>query len=807
MAAGVIDDLGQGLRALRRAPGFCALALLTVALGIGGTAAMFSVVYGVLLRPLPFAAPEQLVRVWSTAGNGQRGSLAPARFLDVERESRALAGAAAYISTFSGLAAGSDPVRLAGAEVTADFFEVLGASAARGRTFTAADRPGAALLVLSDGAWRQQFGADPDIVGRSLRVDGQPFEVIGVMPLDFALPERARFWRLAPQLVPTPPMAVEGELLAQRGLGYMDVIARLAPGVTPAEASSELRVLAATLGTRHPDEDAGNGFDVEPVYETIVGDVRQSLLLLFAAVGAVLLIACTNVASLMLARALGRRRELAVRAALGAPRLRLARQLIIESLVLALAGGALGVVVAGWALDGLRLLLPATVPRTAAIRLDWTAVAFAAATSLVVGLAFGTAPAWMSRALASFDALGDGGRTSTGGRQWLRRGLVVGQVALAALLLVAAGVMATSLFKLQRVDVGFRAAGVVTQQLVLPQSRYDRAAQVSFYEAVTERLAADPRIAAAGVVFPSPFGSSQTAATIRLDRPAPGSAADAEHTVRLGSITPGFFDAMGITLLAGRRFDRSDFPEASRRAIVNRTFADRLLGGGDVVGRYLQLGDDAADRYTIVGVVADARAARLDQAAEPLAYLPHTHLTLPFMRLVVRGTGSEAATRDAMAAALRAEAPDLALDPPQTLQSLVTASTAEPRFRSRLVGGFAATALFLAVLGLYGLVSFTVSGRSREIATRLALGATPAAMRTAVIGEGLALTAVGLTVALAVAAALGRLVEGLLFETAPLDPAVIGALVVVMALAAVVACYLPARRAMRVAPTEALRAE
>jgi len=807
IAVGVLDDLGQGLRALRRAPGFCALALLTLALGIGGTAAMFSVVYGVLLRPLPFAAPEQLVRVWSTAGNGQRGSFAPGRFLDVERESRALGGAAAYISTFSGVAAGGEPVRLAGAEVTADFFDVLGAPAARGRTFTAADRPGAALLVLSDGAWRQQFGADPAIVGRSLRVDGQPFEVVGIMPRDFALPERARFWRLAPQLVPTPPMEVEGVLLAQRGLAYMDVIARLAPGVTPAEAAAELRVLAATLGTRHPDDDAGNGFDLEPVYETIVGDVRRSLLLLFAAVGAVLLIACTNVASLMLARALGRRRELAVRIALGAPRGRLARQLIVESLVLALAGGALGVVVAGWALDGLRLLLPATVPRLAAIRLDWTAVAFAAATSLVVGLAFGTAPAWTSRALASFDALRDGGRTSTGGRQWLRRGLVVGQVALAAVLLAAAGVMATSLFKLQRVDIGFDARGVVTQQLVLPQSRYDRAAQVRFYEAVTERLAADPRVAAAAVVFPSPFGGSQTAATIRLDRPAPGSAADAEHVVRLASITPGFFDAMGISLLAGRRFDPADFPEAARRAIVNRTFAERLLGGGDVIGRYLQLGDDAADRYTIVGVAGDARAARLDQAAEPIAYLPHSHLTLPFMRLIVRGTGAEAATRDAMATALRAEASDLALDPPQTLAALVSDSTAEPRFRSRLVAAFAATALGLAILGLYSLVSFTVSGRTREIATRLALGATPAAMRTGVIREGLALTAAGLAVGLSVAAALGRLVEGLLYETAALDPTVTAALVVVMTLAAVVACYLPARRAMRVAPTEALRAE
>ena len=452
---GLVDDLRQGLRALGRAPGFCALALLTLALGIGSTAAMFSVVYGVLLRPLPFTAPEQLVRLWHTAGgNGQRGSFSPAAFLDLRREARSLAGAAAYMNSLAAVATAGDPARLAGAEVTADFFAVLGVTAARGRVFSAtADGDGAALVVLSDRAWRQHFGADPALVGRTLRVDGQPYEVVGIAPPDFAFPETARFWRLARQTVPSPPMEVDGDLLANREVGYMDVVGRLQPGVTPAEAAAELRVLAATLAARHPDQDAGRGFDLEPVHETIVGDVRRSLLLLFAAVGAVLLIACSNIASLMLVRALGRRRELAVRTALGAPRARLARQLIVESLVLAIAGGVLGIVVAGWPLDGLRLLLPASVPRVSAIRLDAAAIAFAAATAVLVGLAFGTAPAWMSGALATFDALRDGGRTSTGGRHWLRRGLVIGQVALAAMLLAAAGALVVSVLTVGRMNV------------------------------------------------------------------------------------------------------------------------------------------------------------------------------------------------------------------------------------------------------------------------------------------------------------------------------------------------------------------
>lgn len=802
---GVLDDLRHGVRALARAPGFCALAIATLALGIGATSAMFSVVYGVLLRPLPFTAPESLVRVWHTAaGNGQRGALSPAVYLDMQRETRSLQAAAGYTSVRAAVSADGDPVRLIGLEVTANFFDVLGAQAAIGRVFSAAsDRPGDALVVLADGAWRQQFGADASIVGRTIRIDGQAYQVAGIMPRDFAYSETARFWRLAPQVVPTSPMQVEGDLLTLRGLGYMDVVARMAPGITTSQAAADLRVLAATLGARHPDDDAGRGFEVEPVYSTIVGNVRQSLLVLFGAVGAVLLIACTNIASLLLARAVGRRRELAVRRALGAGPWRIGRQLLVESVALAAAGGALGVVVASWALDALRTLLPASIPRLGAIQLDATAVAFAAGVSLFVGLAFGTAPAWTSAASASFEALRDGGRTSTGGRQRLRRGLVVGQVALAAVLLAAAGVLGASLARLQQVDVGFRPEGVVTQQIALPQSRFDRAAQARFYQSITERLAADPRVVAAGTVFPAPFVSSQASATIRLDRPAPGDPPDREYTVRLGSITPGFFAAMGIPMLAGRSFVPTDFPDTAQAIIVNQAFATRLLGGGDVIGRTLNFDGP----YQVVGVVADARAARVDQAAEPIAYLPHTHLTLPFVRLVVRGHAGDATTREAMAAALRAEAPDLAFDAPETLTALVAGSTAEPRFRSGLVAGFAAVALGLAALGLYGLVSYSVMGRTREIATRLALGATPASMRAGVLREGLTLTVVGLLVGLGAALAFGRVLQSLLYETAASDPRVLGVLALVMLAVGALACYLPARRAMHIDPVIALRAD
>lgn len=538
---------------------------------------------------LPVAAPEQLMRVWqTTAGNGQRGSFSPGAFLDVQREARSLSGTAGYIGTFADVALGPEPVRRPGAEVTATFFDVLVATAARGRVFDATgDASGAALVVLSDGAWRHHFGADPQVVGRSLRVDGQPYEVVGVMPADFAFPQRAQFWGLAPQRVPTPPVQSDGDLLTQRDLGYVDVVARLVPGVTPREAMGELRVLAASFAERDPDNDRGRGFDLEPVYDTIVGEARPSLWLL-----------------------------------------------------------------------------------------------------------------------------------------------------------------------------------------------------------------------AAAVVFPSPLVTSQASASIRLDRPAPGDAPETEYTVRLRSITPQFSAAMGIPLLAGRTFTATDLPETATSVIVSRAVAERLFGGGDVIGRRLRLGDEADDWYTGVGVAGDARSAKVDTAAEPIAYLLYTHLALPFMRLLVRGPNADAVTTAALLAAVRAEDSQLALDPPETLTALVVGSSAEPRLRSGLVGSFAVTALGLAVLGLYSLVSYTVTGRTREIATRLALGATPAAMRDGVMREGLAFTGTGLALGLGAAAALGHLLERLLYETSPIDPGVIALLVALLALASLVACYLPARRAMRVDDTD-----
>lgn len=803
----ILDDVKVAIRGLRGAPGFLTLALVTLGLGIGTTSAMFSVVYGVLYRPLPFRAPDQVVQVWRLSADGRRGNMAAGLFFDVQRESRSLSGVAASFGTAVGLATAGDPVRVSGAIVTPNYFDVLGTSAALGRTFRSDDRPGDSLVVVGATVWRQQLGADPSVIGRSLTVDGRPATVVGVMPDGFDYPGSARVWRLAERAVPIAPLDIEGDPLADRDVGYLDVVARLVDGVTPREANAELRVLARTLSEQHPTTDRAEGFEVGPVLDALVETSRASLLVMFGAVGLVLLIACANLAGLLVARALGRQREFAVRAALGAGRARLARQLLVESLLIALAGGAVGIVAGAWILEGLRLLLPAAIPRVTSVRLDGTAVAFAALVSTVVGLVFGAAPALWSRRVTASEALRSGTRTTAHGAQRGRRALVAAQVAVAMALAAGAGVMVKSLVALQRQDLGFTPEGVMTQQVVLPQTRYDAAAQTRFYTNVTERLRSDPRVAAATVVFPTPLVNNQASATVHLDRARPGEDVTRSHRVRLASIAPGYFATLGTPFLSGRDFEAPDLAESAHALIVNRTLAEQLLGGGDVIGRRLAFGEDLDDAYRVVGVVADTLSITLESSPEPVAYLPFSHLTLPFMRVMARGRGGEVVTRDAILAAIHAEAPDLALDPSEPLSAVVRSAADSPRFRARLAAVFAAAAVSIAALGLYGLLSLAVAGRSREMATRLALGATPAAMRRGVLAEGLSLTALGLVAGLVLVAALGRVVDALLFRTTTADPAVLTTLAAAMLAVAAAACYLPARRATRVDPMTALRAD
>lgn len=804
---GLVDDVRYAVRALGRAPGFSSLAIATLAAGVGLTVAMFSVVYGVLFRPLPFAAPDRVVQVFRTGPGGRGGNVSPGPFVDLQHEARSLRGVAASSSTAFVIGTGLDAPRVDGADVTANYFDVLGARAVLGRGFSAdLDRPGDALVVLGDATWRSAFGGATDVVGRTVRLDGVAHTVVGVMPAGLAQPRGVEVWRLASGDVPTPPMRVDGDAASSRDIAYLDVIARLADGVSPAEADAELRTLAQSLAARYPATDAGHGFHVEPVLETLVGPARRSLLTLFAAVAAVLLLASTNLAGLVLARTIGRRRELAVRGALGASRLRLARQLVVENVLLALAGGGGALVLGTWLLDGLRLLLPTSLPRRDDIHLDLTAAGFAVLISMVVGVVVGTSPAWWTSSLDPADALHAGGRGATapgGARRWL----VTAQIAVAAVLLTGGGLMVQSLVRLQQVEVGFVAEGVTTQPVVLPASRFDEAAQMAFFQGVLRRLHDDPRVSHASVVFPTPLVNNQASVTLRLDRPRAGEPADREYVVRLASIGSDYFGVLRTPFVQGRDYAAADFAPAARALVVNQALAERLLGGGDVLDRRLRLGDTAADDYRIVGVVANASAVALDEAPEPTIYMPFSQLTLPFMRLLVRGPGPEAGRQAALRGAVHAEAADLSLDPAESLTSIVARASAEPRFRARLATGFAILALALAALGIYALLSYSVAGRTRDFATRLALGADPGLVRRAVLVEGLSLAAVGLAMGLLTVIALGRLVGALLFQTSPTDPFVLAAMSAAMLVTSALACYVPARRAMRIDPMQALRAD
>lgn len=804
---GLVDDVRHAARALGRAPGFSLVAIATLAAGVGLTVAMFSVVYGVLLRPLPFASPDRVVQVFRTGPDGRGGNVSPGPFLDLQREARSLRGVAASSNTAFVLGLGADAPRVDAAEVTANYFDVLGARAALGRVFSArTDHPGDALVLLGDTTWRDAFGGAADVIGRTIRLDGIAHTVVGVMAPGFAQPRGIEVWRLAVGDVPTPPMRVDGADGTQRDIAYLDVIARLTDGVSPAEADAELSTVARGLAARYPATDTGHAFHVEPVLETLVGPARRSLLTLFAAVAAVLLLASTNLAGLVLARTIGRRRELAVRGALGASRLRVARQLVIENVLLALAGGACSLVLGSWLLDGLRLLLPASLPRRDDIHLDLAAAGFAVVLSMLVGVVVGTSPAWWTSALSPADALHTGGRGATApGRA--RRWLVAAQVAVAAVLVTGGGLMVRSLVRLQQVDVGFTAEGVVTQPVVLPSSRFDEGAQVAFFEGVLRRLHADPRVSHASVVFPTPLVNNQASVTLRLDRPRAGDSADREYVVRLASIGADYFGVLRTPFLQGRDYVDTDFAPRARALIVNHALAERLLGGGDVLDRRLRLGETADDDYRIVGVVADASAVALEEAPEPTIYLPFSQLTLPFMRLLARGPGSEAGVRAALRAAVQGETADLVLDPTETLSAIMARASAEPRFRARLAAGFAVLALALAAFGVYALLSYSVAGRTRDFATRLALGADPAAVRRDVLVEGLSLAAVGLTAGTLIVIALSRLVDTLLYRTSPTDPIVLAAMATTLLATSALACYLPARRAMRIDPMQALRAD
>ncbi len=798
------QDVVYALRRLMAAPGFAAVAVLTLGIGIGANGALFSIVNGVLLRPLPYPEPERLVRVVGRY-EGKNVVMSPANFLDVGRAASGLEALAAVDNGAFTLTGRGEPQRLTSAEVSASFFDVMGLPLPLGRGFEDGENePGRGkVVVLAHGLWQQQFGGDRAIVGQALVLDGEPYLVVGIAPPGFSYPEATQVW---------VPMLYDQRFVGARGAWYLGTVARLRRGVSLEQARAELRTIGERLEREHRDQNEGLGVGAIPLKDHVVGDVGRALSVLLGAVGCVLLIGCVNVANLLLARHARRETELAVRTALGAGRGRLVRQLLTEALALGLAGGGVGMLLAYWGREALLALQPGDLPRAAETGFDHAVLAFCAALSLVTALLFGAIPALATTRRDPALALREGGRGLLSSRGRLGSGLVVAEIALAVTLLVGAGLLLRSFSRLAGVDPGIRTAGALTFRTALPEAHYaEDATRVAFYRALEERLHALPGVEAVGATVGLPLTDVHFNLSFEVEgRPPLPPAQQPSLEVRV--VTPGYFGAIGIPILAGRGFTDSDAAGAQQVIVLSRTAVQRYFPGEDPIGRRIDIGWGSQPGKpkaggVVVGIAGDVREHGLAEVHPPEIYLPYAQRPMLNMSLVVRTANDPLATLPAARAALRELNASVPLLRIQTLDELVSRSVAGPRFYALLLGCFAATALALAALGVFGVLSYAVAQRSREIGVRLALGARPGDVLRMVLREAMTLAGLGLAIGAAGALALGRGLGSLLYDLAPSDPFAFAGAMAALALAALLASALPARRAARLDPLTALRAD
>jgi predicted permease len=812
-------DLRYGLRMFVRTPVFTLLTVLALALGIGANSAIFTVVNAVLLKPLPYANPERLVMVWNdnTREGIRQYPMSPANFLDVKAATRTLDRMEMMYSFLLTptlrTAAGTEQLSASG--TTPGMFELLGRSATLGRTLHATDRSG--VIVLSDGFWRRRFGADPSIVGRQLVVDEQSATVIGVMPPDFRFPLKSMLGPsgFSPAVEPDAwiPLDMTDPRFTQNGVPvrvphYLSVVGRLASGATVEQARQEMVVITARLAKQYPDVNRGLSANVMSLHDQAVGRVRPALVLLLAGVGFVLLMACVNVANLLLARSVARQKEIAVRTALGAGRARLLGQMLAESLLLAAAGGLVGL---GFVWAGVRFLVgiaPPELPRLHEIQPDLTILFFTAAVSLAAGVLVGIAPAIAAGRGDVQRALKDTTRGVAGGvlRQRLRATLVVGEVALAVVLTVGAGLLLRSFVTLLSVDPGFRADNLLTLQVQLPRRLAAPAARSAFYAEMFARIDSLPGVVASGGTTRLPLGSTNVSTRIMIDGRSmtPGEMPEVEFRRAVHD----YFGAMGMPLLRGRSFTREDGPGTPPVAVINQAMARRLWPTDDPVGKRFNTGTSPQTPWTtVIGVVGDLRHAGLD--VEPAAELYIWYLQNPPVApfLVVRAKGDPAALAESVRAELKSLEKDMAVYDMRTMNEVLAASVAERRFILVLAIAFGALALTLAAVGVYGVMALVVSERTQEMGIRLALGAEPLKVLGLVVRQGLALAGTGIAVGFAASLALTPLMAGQLYGVGAIDPATLAAVPALLSAVALLACILPARRAMRVDPVTALRYE
>lgn len=804
----MIADLRFALRQMAKAPAFTAVVVLTLALGIGACTAIFSVVNGVILKPLPYPDSHRLVLVGETEVPGARpvsGSVSPLNFLDWREQNTVFEHlAASRGSGFNFTRPGGEPQRLLGLRVTANYFDVLGITPAIGRGFnTDDDRPGAERVVLlSHATWQQHFSGTPAALGRTVLLDGHPHTIVGVMPEWMQRASGYHFW------VPIAFGAAE-TAPTNRGSHYLNAIGRLRADVDPTQAQTELNTIAERLARQFPETNRDDRVTVMPYLDYVVGPSRPVLFALLGAVGALLLIACANVANLLLARATTRAREMAVRTALGASRWRVVRQLLIESLVVATAGGALGLLVARWGLDGLLLLAPADLPRMREIGLDRSVLAFASGLILVTGFTFGLVPALQTARVNLGEALKDGARGSgeAAPRRRLRSLFVIVEIALSLVLLSGAGLLMRSFARLQAIDPGFRAEHVTTLTVSTPTAKYPHAAQrVNAANAYAERIRALPGVVAAGATNDLPLAGGENVFAFMIEGRPPEATSDLP-TATYALASPGYFEALGVTLLRGRTFGELDHAEAPRVAIISQGLAERYFPGRDPIGERISITNAPETWREIVGVVGNVRHVALDEVNALHVYEPIAQLAPTTYHFVVRSAGPNAGLPQALRAIVREVDPEQPVIRLAPMETFLIAALSRQRFGMTLFAVFSGIALVLAAVGISGVMAYTVSQRTAEFGLRMALGAQASDVRNLVLAQAVRLAGLGLGLGLGLTLLGARLIESLLFEISARDPLTLTAIAAMLAGVALLACWAPARRAAKVDPMVALRSD
>jgi putative ABC transport system permease protein len=805
----LLQDLRYSLRMLLKYPAFTITALIALALGISVNSTVFSVVNAVLLRPLPFNNPDSLVWIWDTQPELKEAPVTPADFIDWRNQNQVFEdmGLFAAYSTFN--ITGDNPEQLRAVLVSANLFSMLGVSPVEGRIFTSEEdkRGNHRVIIISYDLWQRRFNGSPQIIGSPVNLSGRDYNVVGVMPPEFQFPiQSSKFARKTDFWV---PIVIDGALAQNRGVHTFSVVARLKPGVSLQEAQTEMSGIASRTEQDHPDTNMGHGVKLVALHDLIVGDTKSVLIILMAAVALVLLIACANVANLLIARAASRQREISIRLAVGASRLRLIRQLLTESIVLALLGGGLGLILAVWGIKVLAAVSPNNAPRLNEVNLDARIVIFTLIVSLITAVLFGLVPALQTTKPDIAVTLKEGERAPSGGRRRhrIRNLIIISEVALTLVLLIGAGLLIRSFVRLLNVDAGFNAGNLLTTDIFLPWSKYqDANTQALFYQQVLDRLNKAPGVEAVGAINSLPLSGDDKTGDFNVEgrtAPAPGQ----ENLVSYRVASPGYFRAMGINMLRGRDFGGQDVLNAPSVVIINEDLARQFWPGEDPIGQYVRvsLGGPVANPQQVVGIIADVHHFGLDKDVKPEVYVPLLQSPDVFTYLVARTSSDPRSAAAILENEIRAVDKDIPLGHVKPMQMVIEESVASRRLSMVLMAIFAGIALILATVGIYGLIAYSVTERTHEIGLRMALGAQQQDILRLLVGQSMRLALIGIVIGIPIAIALTRYISSLLYSVSATDPITFIILSLLLVGVASIASYIPARRAMRINPIDALK--